>query len=188
MNRLSFSRTQILILLSVWLTFLLSFVMRLSWASVMPILNEALHFTAKMGSQHISAFYFGYALTVLPGGILADKIGYRRTILFSLIGMAAVTALMSTITDYNMAWGLRFLLGIMSGPVQASCLSAIRRSLRSEPTGCGRRYLHELYLLWYYYGKPLRTLCGYTLRLANCIPCYSHLAVGSTCIMLLYSA
>ena len=125
MNRLSFSRTQILILLSVWLTFLLSFVMRLSWSSVMPILNEALHFTAKMGSQHISAFYFGYALTVLPGGILADKIGYRRTILFSLIGMAAVTALMSTITDYNMAWGLRFLLGVMSGPVQASCLSAI---------------------------------------------------------------
>lgn len=125
MNRLSFSRTQILILLSVWLTFLLSFVMRLSWASVMPILNEALHFTAKMGSQHISAFYFGYALTVLPGGILADKIGYRRTILFSLIGMATVTALMSTITDYNMAWGLRFLLGVMSGPVQASCLSAI---------------------------------------------------------------
>ena len=49
----------------------------------MPILNEALHFTAKMGAQHISAFYFGYALTVLPGGILADKIGYRRTILFS---------------------------------------------------------------------------------------------------------
>ncbi|MFQ9505575.1 MAG: hypothetical protein ACLRZ2_01595 [Veillonella sp.] len=26
--------------------------------------------------------------------------------MFSLIGMAAVTALMSTITDYNMAWGL----------------------------------------------------------------------------------
>ena len=78
-----------------------------------------------MGSQHISAFYFGYALTVLPGGILTDRIGYRRTILFSLIGMAAVTALMSTITDYNMAWGLRFLLGVMSGPVQASCLSAI---------------------------------------------------------------
>ena len=33
MNRLSFSRTQILILVSVWLTFLISFVMRLSWAS-----------------------------------------------------------------------------------------------------------------------------------------------------------
>ena len=42
MNRLSFSRTQILILVSVWLTFLISFVMRLSWASLMPIVNEAL--------------------------------------------------------------------------------------------------------------------------------------------------
>ena len=125
MGGIRFSRSQILILVSVWLTFLLSFVMRLSWASVMPIVNDALNFTAKMGSQHIAAFYFGYALTVLPGGILADKIGYRRTILCSLIGMAAVTALMSTITDYTYAWVLRFLLGVMSGPVQASCLSAI---------------------------------------------------------------
>ncbi len=56
MNRLSFSRTQILILLSVWLTFLLSFVMRLSWASVMPILNEALHFTAKWGLNTFRPF------------------------------------------------------------------------------------------------------------------------------------
>lgn len=125
MGEIRFSRSQILILVSVWLTFLLSFVMRLSWASVMPIVNDALNFTAKMGAQHIAAFYFGYALTVLPGGILADKIGYRRTILCSLIGMAAVTALMSTITDYTYAWILRFLLGVMSGPVQASCLSAI---------------------------------------------------------------
>ena len=37
-----------------------------------------------------------------------------------------------------MAWGLRFLLGVMSGPVQTSCLVRYRRSLRSEPTGCGR--------------------------------------------------
>ena len=50
MNRLSFSRTQILILVSVWLTFLISFVMRLSWASLMPIVNEALSFTPQMGT------------------------------------------------------------------------------------------------------------------------------------------
>ena len=49
MNRLSFSRTQILILVSVWLTFLISFVMRLSWASLMPIVNEALSSRLKWG-------------------------------------------------------------------------------------------------------------------------------------------
>ena len=86
MNRLSFSRTQILILLSVWLTFLLSFVMccpghLLCLSSMRRCISQL-----RWGSNIFRPFYFGYALTVLPGGILADKIGYRRTILFSLIG------------------------------------------------------------------------------------------------------
>ena len=84
MSRIGFSRTQILILVSVWLTFLISFVMRLSWASLMPIVNEALNFTPQMGTTYLSAFYMGYAIMVLPGGILADRIGYRYTILVSL--------------------------------------------------------------------------------------------------------
>lgn len=125
MGRLNFSRTQLLILISVWLTFLISFVVRLSWSSVMPIVNEALHFTPQMGTSYLSAFYFGYALAVLPGGILADRIGYRKTILVSLLSMSIVTALMSTIDSYTYGWILRFLLGIASGPVQASCLSAL---------------------------------------------------------------
>lgn len=125
MGRLNFSRTQLLILISVWLTFLISFVVRLSWSSVMPIVNEALNFTPQMGTSYLSAFYFGYALAVLPGGILADRIGYRKTILFSLLSMSIVTALMSTIDSYTYGWVLRFLLGIASGPVQASCLSVL---------------------------------------------------------------
>ena len=125
MSRIGFSRTQILILVSVWLTFLISFVMRLSWASLMPIVNEALNFTPQMGTAYLSAFYMGYAIMVLPGGILADKIGYRYTILVSLLAMAVTTALMSTIDNYTYGWVLRFLLGIVSGPIQASCLSAI---------------------------------------------------------------
>lgn len=125
MGRLNFSRTQIFILLSVWLTFLISFVMRLSWSSLMPIVNDALNFTPQMGTSYLSAFYFGYALMVLPGGIIADRIGYRKTILFSLLAMAVITALMSTIDNYTYGWVLRFLLGFVSGPVQASCLSAL---------------------------------------------------------------
>ena len=55
--------------------------MRLSWSSVMPIVQRGFALYAKDGVQHISAFYFGYALTVLPGGILADKIGYSTNYL-----------------------------------------------------------------------------------------------------------
>ena len=135
MSRIGFSRTQILILVSVWLTFLISFVMRLSWASLMPIVNEALNFTPQMGTTYLSAFYMGYAIMVLPGGILADRIGYRYTILVSLLAMAVITALMSTIDNYTYGWVLRFLLGIVSGPVQASCLSAIGDYFGSNQRG-----------------------------------------------------
>ena len=124
MNRLSFSRTQILILVSVWLTFLISFVMRLSWASLMPIVNEALSFTPQMGTAYLSAFYmlchYGFTRWYLSGSHWLSLHHFG-----SLLAMAVITALMSTIDNYTYGWVLRFLLGIVSGPVQASCLSAI---------------------------------------------------------------
>ncbi len=69
-----------LILVSVWLTFLISFCYAPILGVVMPIVNEALNFTPQMGTTYLSAFYMGYAIMVLPGGILADRIGYRYTI------------------------------------------------------------------------------------------------------------
>ena len=65
---------------------------------------EALSFTPQMGTAYLSAFYMGYAIMVLPGGILADRIGYRYTILVSLLAMAVITALMSTIDNYTYGW------------------------------------------------------------------------------------
>ena len=85
--------------------------MRLSWISIPILLNEALHFTAKMGGSTYFGLYFGYALTVLPGGILADKIGYRRTILFSLIDCEPAAILGSLMSNhYGPCHGLGFAL------------------------------------------------------------------------------
>lgn len=125
MNALNFSRRQTLLLATLWLSFLLSFVVRLSWSTLMPIVNEAMNFTPVQGTSYVTAFYIGYAIMVLPGGIIADRIGYRKTILFSLLSMAIITGLMSTITSYTMGWVLRLILGLVSGPIQSSCLSAI---------------------------------------------------------------
>ena len=112
-------------LASLWLAYLLSFVARLVWSSVMSIANEDLGFTVIQGSSYITAFYIGYAITALPGGILSDKIGYRKTILLSLAGVTVGTALMGTVTDYYVGFAFRFILGLFSGPLNACCLSAI---------------------------------------------------------------
>lgn len=120
-----FSGKQGVVLASLWLAYLLSFVARLVWSSVMSIANEDLGFTVIQGSSYITAFYIGYAITALPGGILSDKIGYRKTILLSLSGVTVGTALMGTVTDYYVGFAFRFILGLFSGPLNACCLSAI---------------------------------------------------------------
>lgn len=120
-----FSGKQWVVLASLWLAYLLSFVARLVWSSVMSIANEDLGFTVIQGSSYITAFYIGYAITALPGGILSDKIGYRKTILLSLAGVTVGTALMGTVTDYYVGFAFRFILGLFSGPLNACCLSAI---------------------------------------------------------------
>lgn len=130
-----FSSQQLLILSSLWLTFLLSFVTRLAWPSLLPIINGDLQLTTEQGAYHLSAFYIGYALAVLPGGLLADRIGYRKGILISLLGMALITALMSTIESYEYGLLLRLLLGIVSGPIHASCLSAIGHHFSDKKRG-----------------------------------------------------
>lgn len=130
-----FTRNQLLLLITVWLTFMLSFVARLSWSTLMPIVNDALRFTVLQGTSYVTAFYVGYALMVLPGGLIADRIGYRKMIMFSLIAMAIVTGLMSIINDYATGFILRFILGLVAGPIQSSCLSAIGDSFNDKQRG-----------------------------------------------------
>lgn len=79
MKKLGFSKKQTIILLSLWLAFLLTFVTRLSWSTLMSDINEALDFTVAQSSNLVSAFYIGYAITVLPGGILSDRMGYKKS-------------------------------------------------------------------------------------------------------------
>ena len=67
---------------------------------------------------------------------------------------------MSTIDNYTYGWVLRFLLGIVSGPVQASCLSAIGDYFGPNQRGAAVGYLHVLHIPWIDYCKPLCTICG----------------------------
>lgn len=129
------SGRQSLILLGLWLAFLVSFIARLAWSSIMPLANTSLCFTPEQGSSYITAFYLGYVITVLPGGLLSDKFGYRKILLGSLLGMAVFTGLMSLVQTYWFGFLLRFLLGVSAGPVQSSCLSAISEHFSENQRG-----------------------------------------------------
>ena len=67
--------------------------------------------------------------------MLADKIGYRKTIIGSLLALAITTAAMGMITDYTMGLVIRFLMGAVSGPIQSSCLSALGHNFSMNQRG-----------------------------------------------------
>lgn len=116
---------QILVLAGIWFAFLISFITRLSWATIMPSAIDSLHFTVQQGNSYLTAFYIGYAITVLPGGMLADKFGYRKLLLAAVLGNFVVMAAMVFMHGYWDGLALRFILGLVSGPDLSACLGII---------------------------------------------------------------
>lgn len=116
---------QFMVLAGIWFAFLISFITRLSWSTIMPTAIDQLHFTVQQGSSYLTAFYIGYAITVLPGGMLADKFGYRKLLLAAVMGNLVVMAAMVFMHGYWDGLALRFILGLVSGPDLSACLGII---------------------------------------------------------------
>ncbi|WP_040467878.1 MFS transporter [Limosilactobacillus gastricus] len=116
---------QIFIITAIWLAFLISFITRLVWSTLMPVVDDAMHFTVQQGNSYVTWFYIGYAISVLPGGMLADKFGYRRMAMVAIIGNLVVMVLMSFMQGYWSGLILRVLLGLVSGPDLSACLGII---------------------------------------------------------------
>lgn len=116
---------QMMILAGIWLAFLISFITRLSWSTIMPSAIDSLHFTVQQGNTYVTAFYIGYAITVLPGGMLADKFGYRKMLLAAVLGNLVVMTAMVFMHGYWDGLILRLVLGLVSGPDLSACLGII---------------------------------------------------------------
>lgn len=122
---LKFSISQVIILFIVWLAFLFSFIDRLAWAPIIPLVSKALSMNAEQSGSYMSAFYLGYIVTQIPGGYLADRFGYRKILLFSFLIMGIFTILMGTITSFWQGFFYRILAGIGSGAIFSACMKAI---------------------------------------------------------------
>jgi len=63
----------------------------------------------------LGAFYYGYTATQIIGGIVAQKIGGKLTILFGLSSMSVLTLLtpvLTTVGGFGVLIAIRVLLGM----------------------------------------------------------------------------
>lgn len=100
-----------------WLAFSLNFADRVTMATAMKQIMEEMQLTAVGGGSFTSAWYLGYMLALIPGGMLVDRLGYRRVLLGSFVAIGMGSFLMANMTTFTQGLVFRFISGVGAGAV-----------------------------------------------------------------------
>lgn len=109
----------------VWMTYMFSFVDRLSWPPVIPLASKDMGLSAANAGSYMTAFYIGYVITQFPGGLLTDRFGYRKVLLGSYLTMGVFTLSMSLVHTFEQGFAFRLLAGLGSGAIFSASMAAI---------------------------------------------------------------
>src|SRR5579875_3909757 len=76
-----------------FLAWLVDYIDRLVITLALPSIGAEFHLDKAAQGLILTVFFITYALFQLPGGLLADRIGARRTMTWALTGWSVFTAL-----------------------------------------------------------------------------------------------
>jgi ACS family glucarate transporter-like MFS transporter len=82
-----------IVLLIAWLSFLISFIDRLTWANVAVSAGASLGLSVAELGVFVTAFYAGYVICNGLGGIASDRVGGRLTLAVSMLTLGVCTFL-----------------------------------------------------------------------------------------------
>lgn len=100
-------------------TYLLCYLDRMVMASTIPFIAKDLHLSATAMGVVLSAFFVGYALMQIPGGVLADRLGPRLVLVSSIASWSVFTALTGFAGSLKTLLTVRVLFGLGEGPLPA---------------------------------------------------------------------
>ena len=112
-------------LAAITLAFSFTFLNRYIWSPLMADVSGEFGINATQAGLYMSAFFAGYLVTQIPGGIMADRYQPKYILIACTVLGGAMTALMSRITSYEMGLVIRVITGISSGCVMAQCSKVV---------------------------------------------------------------
>jgi len=110
------------ILFTAWL---LCYVDRMVMASAIPFIAKEFQLSALQMGAVMSAFFVGYAIMQLPGGLLADRFGPRRIIVITIFSWSIFTACTGLATSLVAMLSIRVLFGLCEGAFPAAASKTI---------------------------------------------------------------
>lgn len=113
------------VLFIAWLSFLFSFMDRLTWANVQVSAGQALGLSVVQLGVFVTAFYVGYVICNAVGGVMSDVIGGRATLTVSMLSLGVSTFAFGFTTSLTMGIALQAVMGLAAGADYASCIKLI---------------------------------------------------------------
>src|SRR5437762_3387915 len=95
--------------------FLVAWLDRMAVNMAIPFMQQEMSLDSTQVGWVMSAFFLGYALSQVPGGLLADRLGPRRVILGALSWWSIFTALTGVMASLPNMLVTRFLFGLGEG-------------------------------------------------------------------------
>lgn len=113
------------ILSIIWMGWLFSFLDRMVISVSLPFIGQDLNLDATMQGAILSAFFAGYALFQIPGGMLADKFGFRKVMTFAIAWWSIFASVTGMIVSYPIMLVCRCLFGVGEGCFPGASWKAI---------------------------------------------------------------
>lgn len=106
-------------------SYLVAWLDRMAINMAVPFMAKDLGASADKVGWILSAFFAGYALCQIPGGLLADRFGPRKVILVALAWWTVFTVLTGVVTGLTLLLVTRFFFGVGEGLFPASVWKVI---------------------------------------------------------------
>jgi sugar phosphate permease len=143
------------ILAVLFAAYLLCYMDRMAIATAIPFMAKDFGLSPLGMGGVLSAFFIGYALMQLPGGLLADRFGPRRVMILAIVGWSFFTLLTGLASSLPVLLGIRVLFGASEGPFPPSASKTI--ALWFAPDEVGRA--NGLILAAVQIGAAIAPLC-----------------------------
>jgi sugar phosphate permease len=109
---------------------------RMAMAIAIPFIAKDLRLSQLQMGEVLSAFFVGYALMQIPGGVLADRFGPRALLAASIAWWSVMTATTGAAHGLLVLLAIRVLFGLGEGPYPSAVAKAL--SIWFPPAEVGR--------------------------------------------------
>ena len=124
--------TVLFVLFIVWL---IAYMDRMVMSTAIPYIAKEFNLSPVEMGGVMSAFFAGYALCQIPGGILADKFGARKVMVAAILWWSLFTAVTGMVTSLAIMIGTRFVFGVGEGIFPAASWKAVANWFPTKERG-----------------------------------------------------